>query len=120
MSEILVSLAGLFAIAAIVWWFWLSTPPPVLAAGDKPIEIRVEGGAYQPGVVEVAAGKPLTLRFLRSDTTPCAEQVIFADLALSADLPIGKPRDVSLPALSPGTYEFTCQMGMYRGRLVAK
>ena len=120
MNEILVTVGGLLAIAAIVWWFWLSTPQTVYAMIDQAIEIRVEGGAYQPAAIETSAGKPLTLRFIRIDTTPCAEKVIFGDLGISADLLIGKPHDVALPALHPGVYEFTCQMGMYRGKIVAK
>ena len=120
MNEILVTVGGLLAIAAIVWWFWLSSPKTVHAMIDQVIEIRVEGGAYQPAAIETSAGKPLTLSFVRIDTTPCAEKVMFGDLGISADLLIGKPHDVALPALHPGVYEFTCQMGMYRGKIVAK
>ena len=120
MNEILVTVGGLLAITAIVWWFWLSSPKAMLASINQAIEIRVEGGAYQPAAIETAAGKPLTLRFVRIDTTPCAEKVMFGDLGISADLPIGKPHDVVLPALQPGVYEFTCQMGMYRGKIIAK
>lgn len=32
MTELLVSLSGFSAIAAIVWWFWLSGPAAVRAA----------------------------------------------------------------------------------------
>lgn len=116
----IVTLGGLLAIAAIVWWFWLSGPQAARATGSQTMEIRVEGGVYQPAVITVAAGKPLMLRFLRLDATPCAEKVVFAGLNINADLPLGKPRDVALPALTAGTHEFTCQMGMYRGKIVAQ
>lgn len=119
MNELLVTLGGLLAIAAIVWWFWLSSPKAMHAATDHAIEIRVEGGVYQPAAIETPAGKPLTLRFVRIDATPCAEKVVFGNLGISADLPLGKPHEVALPTLQPGVYEFTCQMGMYRGKIVA-
>lgn len=119
MSEILVTLGGLLAIAGIVWWFWLSTPRAVRAAPRQVVEIRVDGGTYQPTLLKVDAGKPLTLRFLRIDASPCAEKVVFASLNISADLPLGVPQDVVLPPLAAGTHEFTCQMGMYRGKLIA-
>ena len=115
-----VTAGGLLAIAAIAWWFWLSGPAATRTTSNTPIEIRVEGGAYQPAVIAVPAGQPLTLYFLRIDVTPCAEQVVFADLNITADLPLGKPHAIALPALPPGTHEFTCQMGMYRGRLIAQ
>ena len=120
MNEILATVGGLLAITGIVWWFWLSTPKAVHAAINQVIEIRVEGGSYQPAAIEIPSGEPLTLRFVRIDTTPCAEKVVFDDLGISADLPIGKPFDITLPALKPGLYKFTCQMGMYRGKIVAK
>lgn len=120
MSALLVTLGGLLAIAAIVWWFWLSSPRAIRASASQAIEIRVEGGAYQPAVITAPAGQPLTLRFLRLDATPCAERVVFSGLGLTAELPLGHPHDVTLPALAAGSHEFTCQMGMYRGRIVAQ
>jgi plastocyanin domain-containing protein len=33
---------------------------------------------------------------------------------------VGKPMDVIVTPPQPGEYEFTCQMRMYRGTLVAK
>jgi plastocyanin domain-containing protein len=33
---------------------------------------------------------------------------------------VDKPKDIQVTAPAPGEYEFTCQMGMYRGKLVAK
>lgn len=119
MSEILVTLGGVLAMAGIVWWFWLSQPRAVRAAPRSVVDIRVEGGTYQPAALRVKAGRPLTLRFLRLDASPCAETVVFADLGISAELPLGKPQEVTLPPLRKGTHEFTCQMGMYRGQLVA-
>ncbi len=120
MTELLVSLAGLLAIAAIVWWFWLSAPAAVRVAGSRAVEIRVADGAYQPAVIAVPAGRPLVLRFVRRDATPCAETVVFSGLGIQAELPLDRPFDVSLPALPAGTHEFTCQMGMYRGKVIAQ
>lgn len=120
MNELTVTLLGIATIALIVWWFWLSSPAARHAADNLPIEILVQDGTYQPAVIEVSAGHVLTLRFMRHDATPCAEKVLFADLGISADLPLGKPQTISLGPLQPGTHEFTCQMGMYRGRLIVK
>lgn len=118
MSALLVTVGGFAAIALIVWWFWLSSPQAAHLSAQQPIDILVKDGVYQPAALEVPAGAPLTLRFTRHDATPCAEKVVFGELGISADLPLGKAQSVSLPALKPGQYEFTCQMGMYRGRLI--
>jgi len=120
MTEIIVTLAGVITIALIVWWFWLSGPHSTRVEGKRPIEILVKDGVYQPAAIEVPSGQALTLSFLREDATPCAEKVIFSDLGISADLPLGKPQTLYVSALASGVHEFSCQMGMYRGRLIAK
>ena len=120
MNTWLVDFAGLALIGLIVWWFWLYRPQAARAAGSQPIEIVVADGVYTPARIEVPAGKPVTLRFLRKDPSPCAEKALFDSLGISADLPVGKPLDVTVTPPQPGEYEFTCQMRMYRGMLVAR
>jgi len=115
-----IDIAGLVLIGLIVWWFWLYRPPAQHATGSLPIEILVADGVYTPARIEVPAGKPVTLRFLRKDPSPCAEKALFDSLGVSADLPVGKPTDVTVTPPRPGEYEFTCQMRMYRGQLVAR
>lgn len=117
MTVWLVNLAGLAAVAFIVWWFWLSRPASKKAASGV-IDILVDHGVYTPARIEVPANRAVTLRFLRKDASPCAEKVEFDALGISEDLPLGKPREVRLPPLPPGDIEFTCQMKMYRGTLV--
>ncbi len=120
MTTWIVNIAGLVLIGLIVGWFWLYRPKAQRAAGAQPIEILVADGVYTPSRIEVAAGKPVTLRFLRRDPSPCAEKALFDGLGVSVDLPVGKPRDVAVTPPQPGEYEFTCQMRMYRGKLIAR
>ncbi len=120
MSVWIVNAAGLVLLGLIVWWFWLAHPRASRAAGTGPLEIVVDNGVYDPARIEVAAGKPVTLRFVRRDPSPCAEKVLFDDLDIAADLPLGRPVEVTLTPAKPGEYEFTCQMRMYRGVLVAQ
>jgi plastocyanin domain-containing protein len=116
---IAINLAGLVLIGLIVWWFWLSTPRTQRAASDV-IDIVVDDGVYTPARIEVPAGRPVHLRFLRKDPSPCAEKVLFDDLGIAADLPVGKPVDLTITPKAAGEYAFTCQMQMYRGTLVVK
>ncbi len=122
MTDLLVNLAGLAIIALIVWWFWLAGPRQgaVAESSRRPVTIVVEDGVYTPARVEVAVDQPVTLRFLRKDPSPCAEKVIFSELNVSSDLAVGKPQDIPLRPNRRGEFEFTCQMGMYRGLLVVK
>ena len=119
MTTTLVNVAGLAIAGLIVWWFWLSKPKAQRAASGV-IDVIVEGGVYAPARIEVAAGQPVTLRFLRKDPSPCAEKVLFDDLGIAADLPIGQPVELTITPSKAGEYAFTCQMQMYRGTLVAR
>lgn len=116
--EIIVNISGIVLAAFIVWWFWIFKKQSEARVLGDAIDIVVDSGVYEPSVIHVTAGKPVTLRFIRKDGSPCAEKVIFNDLDLSADLPLGKPYDLSFTPEKPGEYEFTCQMAMYRGKLI--
>lgn len=116
----LVNLGGLGAIAFVMWWFWLAKPKARRVETDRPIEVIVDNGVYTPARIEVAPGRTVTLRFIRKDPSPCAEKVLFDDLDISADLPVGRPYDITLTPDKPGEHEFTCQMRMYRGSLVVR
>ena len=114
---ILINLLGLGLIGLIIWWFWLSESRPAKAATHTELTVLVDGGVYAPDRIEVPAGQPLRLSFVRKDASPCAAQVLFTDLDLSFDLALDQATEVRLPALAPGDHAFTCQMGMYRGLL---
>ena len=113
----LISIAGLIVIIFVVWWFWLAKPKAKISQQNDVIEVLVDNGAYTPPLIQAGKGQTLTLRFLRKDPNPCAEKVVFSDLDISADLPLDQPTDINLTIDKPGTHEFTCQMGMYRGKL---
>jgi plastocyanin domain-containing protein len=85
------------------------------AAADETL-IRVRG-RYLPSVVHAEAGKPVLLVFLREETAVCSEQVLFPAFGRSVMLPPGERVRVYLPACAPGTYEFSCAMGVLRGAL---
>jgi plastocyanin domain-containing protein len=115
---VLINIAGALLIAFIIWWFWLVKPKAKISQQNDIIDVIAENGVYTPSLIQAHPGHPLTLRFIRKDSNPCAEKVIFSELNKSADLPLDQPQDITLTIEKPGSYEFTCQMGMYRGKLL--
>ena len=113
----LINILGLSLIALIVWWFWLYKPSEA-SVTENDIVITVDNGTYQPSRLKVSAGQPVTLTFLRKDASPCAATVVFPASDISEELPLNKAKAIVLPAMSRGEYAFTCQMQMYRGKLV--
>ncbi|MBI3772079.1 MAG: cupredoxin domain-containing protein [Gammaproteobacteria bacterium] len=116
----LVNGLGLLLILFVIGWFWVNKPRLQQAQAAAVIEIIVDGGVYDPARIEVPRGQATTLRFIRRDASPCAEKVIFNGLGVSAELPLDEPRNLDVTPPQSGEYEFTCQMGMYRGVLVVK
>lgn len=81
--------------------------------------VRIRGG-YEPATVYARAGEPVAIVFRREETAPCSERVIFPALGKSAMLPAYEDVTVELMPPGPGEYEFTCQLGVLRGRLVVE
>ncbi|HKU60016.1 MAG TPA: cupredoxin domain-containing protein [Gemmatimonadales bacterium] len=121
--QIGVTLLGIAAIAWVNWYFFLAARRPVVAAsrgsGPQSVRIVVEGG-YTPSVVTVEAGRPVRLEFERRETSGCTEEVVVPDFGIRTFLPAHQVTPVQFTPVRPGTYEFTCGMGMVRGRLVAR
>lgn len=87
--------------------------------GAQEATIIVKDG-YSPETIMTERGKPVRLTFLREEANPCSEAVVFERLGTRAALPEGKPVTVELTPEKPGSYAFSCEMGMYRGTLVVE
>lgn len=122
-DRILVDVGGLLVIGFIVWFFWLVKAKGVRAAatsaGYQEQLVLVKGG-YTPDVIVVQAGKPVRLNFLRQESASCSEMVLLPAFNKSAQLPEGQTVSVEFIPKEPGDYEFACQMGMFRGKLVVE
>ena len=122
-TEIVVTLMGLVVIGGIALFFWGPRKGGYRAAitsrGYQEATILVKGG-YTPDVIVVEHGKPVRLNFRREETAACSEMVVFGDFNKSARLPAGEIVPVEFLPEKPGEYEFSCQMGMLRGKLVVE
>jgi plastocyanin domain-containing protein len=122
-DQVAVTLGGLLAIAFIVWFFWMKKAKGVRAAvvssGHQEAMILVKGG-YTPDAIVVTHGKPVRLNFRREETAACSEMVLLPDFNKSAQLPTGETVAVEFVPEQAGEYEFTCQMGMLRGKLIVE
>jgi plastocyanin domain-containing protein len=122
-SNAVVVAGGLILIAGIAWFFWGPKGGgyrvPVSTSGYQEAMVLVKGG-YTPDVIVVEHGRPVRLNFRREESAACSEMVIFGDFSKSAKLPEGETVPVEFLPDKPGEYEFACQMGMLRGKLVVE
>lgn len=82
----------------------------------REVRVRVHGG-YEPDTIGAEAGVPLRIVFRREEAAACSERVVFPAFGKSATLLPDRDVAVELLPEEAGEYEFTCGMGMLRGRL---
>jgi plastocyanin domain-containing protein len=119
----LVLAAGCLAIAWVLWYFLLARRSAGVArpadAGVQEITITVRGG-YSPAEIQVQAGRPVRLIFDRQETSGCSEEVVLPAFRIRRFLPANQRTPVEFTPERPGEHEFTCGMGMLRGKLIVR
>jgi plastocyanin domain-containing protein len=118
--------AGFGVIGWVNWYFFFAerglahaSVATVGAVGRNDVVVTVRGG-YSPAVIRTPAGRPVRLVFDRQESSSCSEEVVFPDFGLKRFLPANEKTTIELTPPTPGTYEFTCGMGMLHGRLIAE
>jgi plastocyanin domain-containing protein len=114
--------AGVAIIGWINWDFFLARQRAVRAistGGVQEVRVVVEGG-YQPSDIRVSAGTPVRLLFDRREASPCSEEVVLPDFGIKRFLPARRTTVVEFTPAGPGTFDFSCGMGMLRGRLTVE
>jgi len=98
-----------------------SPAKPEAEAAPKPahqrLSVSIGDVGYVPDTILARAGAPIELTVGKG--VGCAAGFLMPDLGVSADNSSGDVT-VQLPALGPGTYAFTCGMGMVSGQLIVK
>lgn len=85
--------------------------------GDvQTIDVAIDLG-YSPNVIRATAGIPLEITF--GQGLGCFEEIYFPEFGILENLSAG-PKTVTLPALEPGEYEFSCGMQMVFGKIVVE
>lgn len=98
----------------------LDDNPPTRAGYSEGCAWVLVRGAFSPNRIEARPGERLRIVFRREETAACSEQVVIPSLGKSVMLPPFKDVAVDLGPLPAGEHEFTCQLGVLRGRIVAR
>jgi len=118
----LVTVFGSVLSGLIVWFFWMKKDTGTALENNETYQealIVVKGG-YTPDTLVVENGRPVRLNFRREESATCSEMVLFPDFDKSAILPTGDTVTVEFTPQHVGVYEFACQMGMLRGKLIVQ
>lgn len=117
MDKILVTIIGIAGIIFTYWFFLMKKDKEISVSGN--INVIVDGG-YSPSLISIKKGQKVTLNFLRKDKNSCLEQILFPDFKIKKHLPLNEIVPVEIMSQKTGEYEFSCEMGMFHGKLVVK
>ncbi|MBN7274810.1 cupredoxin domain-containing protein [Ligilactobacillus pobuzihii] len=77
-------------------------------------------GSYDPETVTFKQGVPAELTFTRTNEKGCLDVVHSKDLGFEEELPLDKPKTVTVPTDKAGEFQFSCGMDMFFGKVVVE
>lgn len=129
MSDKFFKFASLALVLIAVFWFYNQTNSNGAVAGSS--TVSVENGVqvvkmnalaygYEPSQITIKAGLPVRWEITDKGTSGCTNAIISRDLFEGQiDLVRGQTsvKEFTAPS-TPGTYRFSCWMGMVQGQFI--
>jgi plastocyanin domain-containing protein len=84
------------------------------------VKVTVSGMEYSPAEVVVKKGVPLRMEFTRDGKRGCGSRLVFPELGIERELPIGETVVVEFTPEQAGKLSFTCGMNMMKGKIVVQ
>lgn len=122
-AQFIVLVLSLALIGTIVWWFFgkheVASAEAIMEDGIQKAEIVVDGG-YTPELVQLKAGVPAEITFLRKSASSCFDEVLLPDFGKQATLPVNEPYAIQIQPDKEGTFTYSCGMHMFFGKIEVK
>ena len=97
--------------------------PVTAPATSSRVEIAVTEKGFEPGDVQVPAGKPVTLVFDRKTDQTCAKQVVVPmpnGTKIDKQLPLNTPVEVAATFPTAGKITYACGMDMMKATITVQ
>ena len=94
--------------------------PASKSAPPGTVAIRVTEKGFEPAVVKVAAGRPVTLVVTRKTDRTCAKEFVLAEQGIRKELPLGQPVEITFTPAHAGELRYACGMDMIAGKIVVE
>lgn len=89
-------------------------------SGPTRVTITVTEKGYEPEMVTVAAGQPVTLVVTRTTAQTCATELVLKEHGINQPLPLGQAVEITFTPEQAGELTYACAMDMYKGKVVVK
>jgi plastocyanin domain-containing protein len=82
-------------------------------------EVVVKATEYSPNDIVIKAGTPSIINF-KTEELGCTGIILSEDLEFNVALKENTNNYVNIDSLKPGTYDYSCGMGMYKGTVIVQ
>lgn len=94
--------------------------PQAAPPGAAVTSVTADARGFTPSSIDIARGGSGRLVFTRTTAATCATAVVFPQLGIERELPVGQPVAVEVPTDVARTLTFQCGMGMYRSKVLVR
>jgi uncharacterized protein len=94
-----------------------TTPPSTTPATGQRIEMHVKYSGFEPAVLHVKKGVPVTFAVFGDEVTGCTSRIIIPSLNISQDIKAGE-NDITFTPTASGGIPYSCWMGMVHGTII--
>lgn len=84
------------------------------------IAIAVTENGFEPAVVNVSKGEPVTLVVTRKTEKTCATEFVMSEHNIKKDLPLNQPVEITFTPTQAGEIRYACGMDMLSGKVIVK
>jgi len=84
---------------------------------EHALHVEVGSDGFSTGSLSLPEG-PTRVTFRRVSESACAHALVFPDLNVERELPLGRDVAIDVPASAPRRLGFQCGAGPYRGKLL--
>lgn len=86
-------------------------------ATTQRIEMHIKYSGFEPAVLHVTKGVPVTFAIFGDEVTGCTSRIIIPSLNISKDINAGE-NDITFTPTTSGSIPYSCWMGMVHGTIV--
>ena len=116
MDKLIVAILSIAGVVFTYWFFLMKKDDKVVVVSENSVDITVEGG-YSPNVISILKGKTTTINFIRKDPSSCLEEVVLPEFKIRRYLPLDKTTKIVITPKKMGTFEISCGMNMFHGKI---
>jgi len=110
----------LWTLAALALLAGCASQSGKSAANGGRVAITVTEKGFEPEVVTVEAGRPVTLVVTRTTAKTCATELVMPARGINQPLPLGQAVEITFTPDKPGELTYACAMDMYKGKVIVR